>query len=80
MNTKTIEIRDLYFAAFLLARGCDISRIDRINDRRVVFVFDRIPKLDVLAHTFMCGKSPMVDVRDFVAAVKHIKNIIYDSV
>ena len=81
---KHFRISSFYVAAFLFAKGLEMVDVDRITDpKRAQFVFrdnaDR--ELWLARFNFAQENSPevMIDARKFVAAVKMLKDKLYQD-
>ncbi len=70
---KEIRISDLASAAFALAKGHQLIRLERTNGRRCFFVFPEAANADILA--FFQGE--MVQGRAFADAFRNLKTLTY---
>ena len=70
------ETKDLYFAAFLQARGVEL-----INTRRrgsvVWFVFEDVDNMRDLRHDFFSGTGK-VKARPYADALRNLKSLIHE--
>jgi hypothetical protein len=78
----TIETKDLWQSAYLLAEGGWLSKVDvrRRDDgkREVIFHFTGENVAD-LANRFICGQA-MCNVTKLKAEVNHLKDVIFGGV
>jgi hypothetical protein len=75
-NGNEYQTKDFYSAAFLLAHGHKITRINRANPKRVFFAFDEFDGREDLVRAFLYGKAA-VEPQAFIAAIKTLKGLIY---
>lgn len=70
----TIVTNDLYLAAFLHSTGCDLSKVEKNERRRLSFVFcgDRVHKL---REAYREGPVKL-DMRSFRDSLLHIRHLM----
>ncbi len=72
-----------YPACFLLAKGMRLIGIDRTNPHRCEFVFEDSPERERLLHDFSFAfdndPAVLVDARRLIAAIKMLKEKIYED-
>ena len=71
-EVKTLALSDLYVAAFVLAKGHRLVRVDDSRPWSVGFHFSRMAKPD--ADAFVAGG--MVEGRLFAAALRDLKMLL----
>ena len=80
MSQQTFETTDFYLASFLLSQGVRMLELKPIDDRgRKAFVFDDSSQRAELVNEYHLG-TPLVDVRNFVASIRRLKNGMYDGI
>lgn len=79
-NEKKNEfvLSDFYAAVFLRASGFDLIGINKSDPRRFNFIFVDKTKRVKLLDDFFAGRA-MVEPRQFVAAVKELKSLMYSD-
>lgn len=81
---KYFHLQDFYLAAFLFAKGMELVSVNKIiNPKRATFVFLDSPDREDLMRGFSFGKEDdstvMVDARKFVAAIRGLKEKLYQD-
>jgi len=71
-EVKTLALTDLYVAAFLLAKGHRLTRVDDSQPWKVEFHFSRLAKTDTDA--FYGGGT--IEGRVYAAALRDLKAIL----
>lgn len=78
---KYFSTNSFYTAGFLMSKGFRLINISRVNPRRAEFVFNEEKELEILLEDFDFAKkdtpSVMVDAREFIAAIKSLKDKLY---
>jgi len=82
-DDRYFRTSSFYVAAFLFAKGLELVNIDRADSRRSQFVFLDTPDREELLQNFNYSSenSPesMVDARKLVAAIKTLKDKLYQA-
>lgn len=80
---KYYRLSNFYLACFLFASGIELVNIDRTDPRHSLFVFLDSPDRESLIESFNFSKedvaSVMVDARKFIAAIKTLKDKLYQE-
>jgi hypothetical protein len=83
-NGRYFRLSNFYLAAFLFAKGMELANVDKITDpKRAQFVFVDEPIREALVGSFNFGKEDdeevLVDARKLVAAIKTLKDKLYQG-
>jgi hypothetical protein len=82
-NCSGFITNSFYPAAFLLAKGYRLLSIDKSDSRRMEFVFDDSDSVRQLFEDFNYAKvdevSVLIDARQFIVAVKSLKEKMYQG-
>ena len=82
-NTPKFSTSNFYLAAFLLVKGLSLIRLDRTNPKRCEFVFDDTAEREPLAQAFAFANENdqvlLVDARRIIAAIKNLKEKLYED-
>lgn len=83
-NQTHFKISSFYASAFLFAKGLELIDIDKKhNSKRADFIFQDSPQREKWLKEFNFAKknSPeaMVDAREFVLAIKMLKDKLYQE-
>ena len=74
--SKPFETKDFYLAAYLKASGFVLSGVDKSNPQSALFSFDFNPEINAAVDLFLFGKATTY-TKDFIVALKEIKQLIY---
>lgn len=72
------RVSDLALASTLLCLGYKLWATDKIDQRRVSFVFERNASLDTTLESYWTGQI-LVEPMAFFSAVKQAKNRLYSE-
>ena len=75
---KNWTTSDFYTAVFLRATGLNLIGIDKSDGHRFQFVFKEAASREGLIDDFFAGRAT-VEPRQFVAAIKELKNLMYSD-
>ena len=82
-NCATWRTDSLYLSAFLLAKGLSLLTIEKLSTRKSLFVFVDSPSRESLLNQFNFSPEGsadcLVDAREFVSAIKSLKEKLYQS-
>lgn len=70
--------KDFYLSAYLLSQGLRLARLDRTDPSRVYFVFHDVEARVSLVEDFLFGRAK-VEPKQFVVAIKEIKQLLYSN-
>jgi len=84
-DTRYFRTSSFYIACFLYAKEQVLVNVDKAsNPRRAQFVFLDSPERELLLQDFNFAKEDasdvMIDARKFVAAIKQLKDKLYQEV
>ena len=83
MNIKYFKTPHFYLAAFLCAKGMNLTGIDRTDPRRCQFIFKDTPQREKLVEAFnfapVDSEPALVDARKLITAVKQLKDKLYQG-
>lgn len=77
-NEDVIRTKDFYLTAYLLSRGLRLYKLDRMEPRRVFFVFHNVEGGEKLVEDFFLGKAE-VEPKKFSAAIREAKQLLYSN-
>jgi hypothetical protein len=77
-NAKSFTTKDFYITAFLIAKGFQLSHIDRANPRQVYFAFSQTEGKDKLIEDFLYGRA-LVEPKSFISAIKEVKQLLHSN-
>jgi hypothetical protein len=69
---------DFYIAVFLRASGYNVIGINKRDPRRFNFVFKNKVSMTKLLDNYFAGRAK-VDPRNFTAAIKELKSLMYSD-
>jgi hypothetical protein len=75
MHLEDYQTADWYLFVWLIANGFEVKRIDRTNERKCQFCFERSVELISAIDEFW--KNGIVKVQDFVLAIKKAKVLLH---
>ena len=79
MNDENeLRTKDFYLAVYVLTQGAKLSRLDRADPRRVVFVFENVKGKENLVRDFLYRKA-LIEPQDFVEKIKTLKQFLYSN-
>ena len=70
------SLTDFYLASFLICKGLELIRADRIGPRRMCFVLKDSPLRDKLIQNFYSHKAS-IDPLEFKDAIMNLKALIH---
>lgn len=73
---ETLSISDLPQATFLYAMGVPLIGIERVDDRRSEFCFERVEGLEELLVAFASGREILMVPSRLLASHKHLKSLL----
>ena len=77
-NENEFQTKDFYLAVYALTQGAKLSRLDRTDPRRVVFVFENVKGKENLVRDFLYRKA-LIEPQDFVEKIKTLKQFLYSN-
>lgn len=77
-NEKTFTTKDFYITVFLIAKGLQLSHIDRTNPRQVYFAFSDTESRERLVEDFLYGKA-LVEPKHFISSIKEVKQLLHSN-
>jgi hypothetical protein len=82
-NITYFSSSNFYLTAFLIAKGMILTEVDKTDPRRAQFVLVDAPEREALLDSFNFGgkedQIASVDARDFIAAIKTLKDKLYQD-
>lgn len=75
---NTFSTDNFQLASYLLAKSCKLIEADKLNPRRVVFVFEESEQRKSLAQKFISYQA-LVEPHRFFSAQKDLKQLIYQN-
>ena len=77
---NTVETSDIYYAGYLMSRGCELREVKRREGgkRQLTFLFEG-ENLSPLAYEYLSGKAE-VNVKYLKSSIEHLKGIIFEKV
>lgn len=80
-NRATWRTDSLYLSAFLLTKGLTLATIEKLSTKKSLFVFVDSPDRESLLNQFNFSpkdsKECLIDAREFVSAIKSLKEKLY---
>jgi len=76
MKNDIFETDSFQLAAFLLSKSCRLLRLDKINPRRAMFVFEESYERQELTTTFLSHEAT-VEPHCYFSAQKDLKQLLY---
>jgi len=78
-ETSRVKTSDLYYGAYLLARGGRIDVVETALDgSKKVFFQVSCPMIQKLTQEYLSGEAT-VNIRQLKSSLKHLKDIIYSA-
>ena len=77
-NENEFQTKDFYLAVYALTQGAKLSRLDRTDPRRVVFVFENVKGRENLVRDFLYRKA-LIEPQDFIEKIKTLKQFLYSN-
>jgi len=73
---NTVETSDIYYAGYLMSRGCELCEVKRKGSgkRQFIFLFAG-ENLSPLAYEYLSGRAE-VNVKYLKSSIEHLKGII----
>lgn len=80
MDIRTNQFRtsNFHLSAYLICKGISLLDLDRTDPQRVVFIFEDTDKRIENVQQYQFGKKALVDVRQYVQAMRELKERLYD--
>ena len=75
----TYDTADLPQASFLYASGIPLIGIERLDDRKSKFCFERAKGIDELLMAFASGREVLLVPSRLLASYKHLKSLLYST-
>ncbi|MBI3887988.1 hypothetical protein HY310_02875 [Candidatus Microgenomates bacterium] len=73
----------LYLSAFLLVKGLSLSTIERLSNKKSLFVFVDSPNREVWLDQYNFSPEDssdcLIDARKFISAIKSLKEKLYQN-
>jgi hypothetical protein len=77
-NSSLFTTYDLGTAAALLCSNFLLISLDRTNSRRVLFVFKRAKRIDIIANAYFANRLRL-NARSFFDQLKALKSRLYNE-
>lgn len=79
---KKFKTSDLYFAAYLMTAGCNLTGTSKVQEDgtppRVVFIFEQTPEMRELKLEYFNRKSK-IEALSFVDSIRGLKAIVHSQ-
>lgn len=81
-QNKYFQTTSFYLAAFLLAKGEILEKVEKLNFNKLSFIYKSSDELYQSVRVFNFGENGdrklLVDFKKTEAAIKQLKSLIYD--
>lgn len=81
---KNVKINNLYGAAFLITKGVELTDVEKINDRKVNFIFKSATRVAEMMQLYnyapINSTESLVDARSLITAIKTLKERLYSVI
>jgi len=78
-ETSDFSTSDIKVASFLLSKNISLIGVDRSNDRKVIFVFERSSQTNQLIQDFMSDRAT-VNPRVLFESFANLKSVIFKEI
>ncbi|MBU1124117.1 hypothetical protein KJ652_06055 [Patescibacteria group bacterium] len=76
---ETLQISDLPQATFLYASGVPLVGIEKINENRKAFCFERTDGTEELLMSFASGREILIVPSQLLSSYKHLKSLLWNQ-